>query len=682
MSIKENIDEEGNSNIEKNNIGEKTYKLVGYYSKVNDTIESYMDPGFVALSLKQDDDFVLESKLFFKLKNTSELRNTIVELFPEDSQVKTHSNLLRLDGVGLSDNTMNVLYGIAAIIIAMIVFTSVSVIRNSFSISIVEKTKQYGILKSLGATDKQIKKDIYFEAFSLGAIGIALGLLLGFVATKILIFAINSIGKDLMFKSITTFEASFSLIGIALAIGLALLTILLSSMRVARRVKNISAIEAIRGSKDINIKDKDIKTPSYIDSLFGFAGLVSYKNLKRNSKKYCTTLLSLITSVAIFISAFYIVDVLKDSLDLQFQEEAFDIRVFGFDNNNESSYDDLKELSNKLLTNEEFSITKRFNIRIDKKYLNDVKRKAYRDNNLVSEYSRIILLEDKEFDQCLKANNLDSSVKFITTNKVKIELDGKKEVYDSLKNTTFIAKMDNNIANPDTKQIEEIEDKELEISVSIVAKPPFGFERFSYNSLEIFAKESNFNKENLPTNTSSFLYIKTDDPDALEKKIYEYNELNGLVKLNTTNIFAQNRSMQALILILQIFVYGFIIVITLIGITNIFNTITSNMESRKIEFASLKSVGMDSKDFLRMNRLESLFLGSRAYIIGLIIGLLITVLFHLALKNKLEMPYKLPLLGIIISLVFVFALIRLIMSYSSSKLKNINIIETIRNENI
>ncbi len=325
MSIKEIIDEEGNANIEKNNIGEKTYKLVGYYSQINDTIESYMDPGFVALSLKEDNEFAIESNIFFKLKNTRQLKGTIAELFPEDSQINTHDSLLRLDGVGLSDNTMNVLYGIAAIIIAMIVFTSVSVIRNSFSISIVEKTKQYGILKSLGATDKQIKKDIYFEAFSLGAIGIALGLLLGFVATKILIFTINKIGKNRLFMGDITFEASFSFIGIALAIGLALLTILLSSMRVVRRVKNISAIEAIRGSKDINIKDKDIKTPAYIDSLFGFAGLVSYKNLKRNSKKYRTTLLSLITSVAIFISAFYIVDALKDSLALQFQEEAIKV---------------------------------------------------------------------------------------------------------------------------------------------------------------------------------------------------------------------------------------------------------------------------------------------------------------------------------------------------------------------
>lgn len=67
------------------------------------------------------------------------------------------------------------------------------IIKNSFSISIVEKTKQYGILKSLGATDSQVKRNIIFEGFTLGIIASVLGIALGLLASFILILIVNNL---------------------------------------------------------------------------------------------------------------------------------------------------------------------------------------------------------------------------------------------------------------------------------------------------------------------------------------------------------------------------------------------------------------------------------------------------------------------------------------------------------
>lgn len=62
------------------------------------------------------------------------------------------------------------LFSAAAVVIGVIIFTSVFCIRNSFAISITEKMKMYGELASVGATKKQIRKSVISEAMILGTI--------------------------------------------------------------------------------------------------------------------------------------------------------------------------------------------------------------------------------------------------------------------------------------------------------------------------------------------------------------------------------------------------------------------------------------------------------------------------------------------------------------------------------
>ena len=137
-----------------------------------------------------------------------------------------------------------------------------------------------------------------------------------------------------------------------------------------------------------------------------------------------------------------------------------------------------------------------------------------------------------------------------------------------------------------------------------------------------------------------------------------------------------------MVLVISIFLYGFIAVITLIGITNIFNTITTTMKLRSKEFAMLKSVGMTKKEFNRMIRLESIFYGMKALIIGIPIGIALSYLIYMAFLNSIEVPYAMPIRAIIISIIFVLVLISIIMKFSINKINKQNIIETIRNDNI
>lgn len=148
------------------------------------------------------------------------------------------------------------------------------------------------------------------------------------------------------------------------------------------------------------------------------------------------------------------------------------------------------------------------------------------------------------------------------------------------------------------------------------------------------------------------------------------------------NVSESAKMMNNLFTLVAIFLYGFIIVISLIGITNIFNTITTNMNLRKREFATLKSVGMTSKEFKKMIRLESVFIGAKSLFFGIPIGLGISYLIYNFMEKESGFVFKFPIVAIIISIVVVYLLITILMRYSMNKINKENTIETIRNENI
>lgn len=116
-----------------------------------------------------------------------------------------------------------------------------------------------------------------------------------------------------------------------------------------------------------------------------------------------------------------------------------------------------------------------------------------------------------------------------------------------------------------------------------------------------------------------------------------------------SNIESEVKQEKDMITLISIFLYGFIIVISLIGVTNVFNTITTSMMLRSKEFAMLKSIGMTHKEFNHMIRLESIMYGLKSLIIGSLLGLLGSYGIYAAIGNKIDLGYIFPGMGIIIS---------------------------------
>ena len=278
----------------------KEFTIVGVIERPNMEIEDYSAPGYTIITvLDEIGDNINISVKYDNIRNTYKNAEEIVK--GKDISYHNNSELLRWSGVAREEDTLEVLYGMVGIVIVIIIVSSVFVIRNSFAISITEKMKQYGMLASIGATKKQIKKNVLFQGFILGLIGIPIGILCGMLATYILLkITTLLLGEQLLNGLKLIFSMPIEAIIISILLGG--ITIFLSSITSARRAAKISPIEAIRSNEDIKIKSKKLKTPKIIKKLFGIGGEIAYKNLKRNKKKYRTTVISLVVSITIFIS--------------------------------------------------------------------------------------------------------------------------------------------------------------------------------------------------------------------------------------------------------------------------------------------------------------------------------------------------------------------------------------------
>ena len=677
---------------------EKTYKIVGIIERPNFDVEPYRAHGYTVLTILSDKYVTNNLNVYVRYKNVKKHITTTAQIIGIDEQVmkritdpsngmisesdaeafgnakysfSENDGLLRWENLEFNESTTNTLYAVSAVVIVIIV-TSVFCIKNSFEISITEKTRQYGMLASVGATSKQIKKNVLYEGLILGIIGIPVGILSGLVAIFILLKVISNILKD--FAGIEFIYAT-SFLAIAISIVLASITIYLSARKSAKKASKISPIEAIRNTDDIKIKAKKLRSPKIIKRLFGVGGDISYKNLKRNRKKYRTTVISIIVSVSIFIAMSAFVQYAFDATSVYYKNYDYNLVI----NASESDINQLLEIA-KNDTVKKYSITRQLVLDVSGKeltnhYTNE-KKSADEGIGVINpdkekDCITIVAVGKEEYMRFLNKNGLkyeDVKDKIILNDSAKTYIDSKKaysiyRIYDYKKGNHISV-------NIDDKSID------LEI-VAIVDSVPMGLQNDYYSNGMFIVSDEFLDKYKTKDDMNASLYVDSSAPSELE----EIAKNSSGVKY-VENIETMAKTQSAIWLVISIFLYGFIAVISLIGITNIFNTITTNMELRQKEFANLKSIGMTKKEFNRMIRLESVLYGGKALIIGIPIGIGLSYLLFKSFGIGYEMTYELPLKAIGISIIAVVVLIWVIMRFSLKKINKQNIIETIRKDNI
>ena len=678
----------------------------------------------------------VDEKLFAKANNSS------VEMTAEESDrfLKEMENakydiymngfLISYECVFPIDGTFKALFTVAAVVALIIILTSVYCIKNSFNISITEKIRQYGMLASVGATRRQIKSSVKTEAAMLGVVGIPVGTMSGILASLVLVKVVNALSAGWL-----NFALSFhtSLPALILAVILSIATIYFSATGSARRAAKVTPLEAIRNTKEIKIKSAKLKTPAIIGRIWGIGGVISYKNIKRNNKKYRTTVTSIVICSVTFIVISYFMSMAFSMVGMSYASTDYNIGI----NMSYKKDIDIEKLS-KLVSGiegvDDYLVGAGYDFDVDKpkytKEYGEYCRQLYDDSEDVSQMFLITVLDDKSYDKYASdAGIKNAAAGAILVNKgtfdvynensskyVKKEMElYKYKAGDTIEcgyNVYDDTSSDDNAVEGDTESSTErsTEDnsgyvdeetinngvrKTVDVTIAgVTDKVPIGYKGYSNTTL-MFMNQKGFESlwadgksgnELKPGYASYSAYVVAENADDYQdtfEKETEENPEYSQISFYVSNLDKEMRDEKSLFTLLGVFAYGLIVVIALIGITNIINTLSTGMELRSREFATLRSIGMTDKQFAGMVRLESVFISVKALVIGVPLGILISYLLCV-MMNRMDnaIIYELPYKAIILCIVVVIMLIYAIMKLSMTKLRHNNIIETIKNENL
>ena len=672
------------------NEGTHTYKIVGIVDRSN--FESYSASGYTAFTVdvNSDNGNVNLYVMFNKNKNIIKQSEKLAKELNYNSDINYNSTLLALYGESTYSNVMSSMGGMMIIMLSLVSIGCIIVIYNSFAISVMERKREFGLLSSIGATKRQLSHTVFFEAVVVGVIGIILGILGAYIGIGCVILIINNlIGDMLEYKLYLVTNPLFIIIPVIFMI----IVIGASAFIPSRRASKVSPIEAIRQNDDIKINKKKIKTSKLALKLFGIEGEIALKNIKRNKKKYRVTIVSLFISIVLFISFSSYMNYTLNTASSVMGEVGYDYQISYFgDDNNKEALDKINEIVKSSDVKEYVSysvgnLSIIGNYTYSDEYL-DFYKSAYGDdgikalNNLKYQYISIFILDDNSYNKYKKLIGLDKD-STILLNKFKgVSYGNNKRVnYD----VPVINSGDINIKIcnfDDEENVDTTKYCNKNIDNIFVTNKSFDLiEEFSYMSnFKIIVNKKLYDSiSNNDTSYTQFNIISdnTNNIDKLTKELDKYSNVNYI------NIKESMKQANNLILVVKILMYGFISLVTLIGVTSVFNTISTSMALRKREFAVLRSIGLTNRGFNKILFFESLFFGMKSLIFALPVSIGVTVLIHYALADMVSIStIIIPWKAIIISIVSVFIIVLLTMMYSTSKIKKHNIIEQIREENI
>jgi putative ABC transport system permease protein len=604
--------------------------------------------------------------------------------------VEFNNSLLRYYGVTEIESLHKTLYSLTAIIMAITVIGSVALIYNAFAISVAERSRYLGMFSSVGATRKQKRNSVFFEGAVIALISIPVGILCGLGGLTITFWFINPMIQGVFGASeeFTVVVTPMSILGAGV---ISLLTIFISTYWPAQRASDVSAIDAIRQSTDIKLTAKAAKASPLIRKLFGFEAEIGLKNLRRNKRRYQATVFSLVISIVLFLTVSFFTDNLKKSAELSQDGVNFDIQVILPGENPETDEELVQSIAG-LNNVTEYSIVKDLTLhsRIDEKFIAKELQEQVREDNQMLEngkysyYIDIHALDEKslkgytemigaDYDQLRTSHELSGIVidkisyqdydarKYIETKAIQAEIGQKIE-----------------LCRIDRDSSQETYLNELQVA-ALTDQTPMGVFPAGLGGLTVIVSEQVLDElaaQGLIADTR--LLLKSTDPMATQHQIEELSESN----LNVYNVYQARQQEEQIMLLISVFTYGFIVLITAICIANIFNTISTSIALRKREFAMLKSVGMTPRGFNKMLNYESIFYGIKSLLYGLPLSVMLMYLIYRSMMYSFSYGLVLPWTSIGYVIIIVFVIVGAAMLYSSSKVKQDNIIDALKQENI
>ncbi|GAA0703399.1 FtsX-like permease family protein [Paraclostridium ghonii] len=673
----------------------RTYKVVGISQRPS--FEEYSAPGYTLITKEDVKDKGDNLSTFVTLKNPNNVHDYA------SSKAKGHSyafndNVLRF--MGLSEDKLfnTILYSLGGILVAIIMIGSIFLIYNSFNISLNERTHQFGIFSSVGATPKQLRNSVLFEGLCIGAVGIPIGVIVGIGSINLVILVVSKNFGNIMYNNIPlTLKVSIPIIIGAVAVSF--ITILISAYIPARKAANTPVMESIRQSNEVKVESKAVKTSKLTHRIYGLEGTLALKNFKRNKKRYRSIVLSLILSVVLFISTNAFVTYFKQFSQKAVESTTYDIGL-GIKDMDDSEmlklYDKLKtangvyessyqtvmsyscsakgsDLSDYYLkyegsnsSDENINIPMKIQFLDDRTYFNIIKGLGLPSEEYTGQNAKMIAVAKIEGNQKDKIDTPIDMFKSSSMNfNVAPEINGAPKMGQKQNvNITFI-----DIVPPDILPSLENSKSNTKNSFIFRVMAPYSIkDKFETTDTHVDSKGLSFKSKD-PTQSAS----------QMETMIKSSKVKSSYILLNSYKVLEENRNY---IFIANVFSYTFIIMISLIAVANVFNTISTNIRLRRRELAMLRSVGMSERDFQKMMNFECAFYGMRSLIFGLPIATISSWLIYKFMSDggADNIHFVLPWGSIGISIFSVLFLVFITMLYAISKIKKENIIDALRDE--
>jgi putative ABC transport system permease protein len=677
---------------------DKEYTLVGV---LNDKYSSQYEG--IGELLTRDDNIEHKDKvLVVQLRPNKRMQEHAEELkaLADEKDVATNDILIDMEGQGIPEGLIPVL----AVVISIVIISTIAVIYNAFQISVVERVKQFGLLRAVGATPKQIRRIILREATFFAGIGIPIGLIFGIIALYGIYFTFKIIGGE----GLTFITPTISIDVLIISIFVGLFSIYASAYIPAVFAGRISPLVAISSRSSITKEKIKKKRNLIIGKIFGFEGTMASKNIKRNRKRYRTTVFSIVISVTLFITFKAFMDM---SLNVYSDINESSKIHFSVVQSGNSQEDTPKVESNVIeIINKMPQVDTAYKVydpyvfysAINKgkeieevKNIGDIyKEVKYNGENKTLIDGSLVVYDEKSFEAAkayLKEGKIDVN-----------ELNEENGVVIIGKNIIFNPSTENKFYGPiaDIKVGDEIllQYDELKYSdspervefgkvpvkkvkvMAILEDNPFNF-RGSETCLKILSTEvvakNLIGKEVYPT----ALNIKLKNEKLENEAITELEKaISTAGDLKLINRIDQNRRDKSSILMVKILLYGFVVVVSLIGSVNIINTLTTNIILRRREFAALKSIGLTQRGLRKMITLEGMLYGVMGSVYGSILGSLLSYLLYSGMNDVREQRYMLPFQAIIIAVAGAMLIGYISVLAPLKRMKRDNLIEAVRED--
>lgn len=684
---------------------QRTYMVVGMMERPE--FEPQTAPGYTLLTVTDETARSALSTVFVTLEDPTDA-GSWAEHVGIGSSFWLNEDVLRFLG-GSGSTTFNlILYTLVGIVILIIMLGSVFLIYNSFSISTSERTKQFGILSSVGATPRQLRNSVLFEGLCLGAIGIPAGLIIGIGGTAAVLPVIAS-NMGMLAENSVPLALSLSVPSLAAATITSLITIMISAYIPARKAATRPVMESLRETNEVFITAKKVRTSSFAARLLGLEGALAMKNFKRNRRRYRTIILSLVLSVVLFAAGTAFGSTLKRLSDLITMDFDYDVLFVAEDlpsADTEQIFDTLKGASG--VTGGYSQTVLDYTADVNPEILSPEYRAEVGSDDeadLIKLPLRLQFIADEQYAMFAAEQGIEAETQTQDLPEMIAVAKAQMPVSDANDENTALVDLFAGTTQQFTITPTDPEGSPVAAPVEVAARfadtypidPPPGKGTFpapadieSATSPYVFvvvAPASMKNSFTVPgVGQTVAMAFQSSTPTETTKEMESLiQSLSVTSDYQLHNVFSMVEQFESITFVVEVFTYGFVLLITLIAVANVFNTISTNIKLRRRELGMLRSVGMSDAQLNRMMGLESVFYGARTLIIGIPLTILVAWIIHtgLAAAESVEgFDFVFPWASIAISTTGVLLIVSSTMAFSIRKLKRENIIDALRGDNL